>query len=141
MTGCRNARCAMDVEAHVAVSAGAGLAGVQAHADPNWTVVRPPMAGEGALTVHGRRNRLRGAGKSDEERIPLGPDLDTSTERVAQQGVVSLQDLAVQSWPQLLHSRVDPSMSVNRNVTVPCGRMAIQAPSLSARRRRPVRRR
>jgi len=127
----------MDVKAHVAVSAGAGLAGVQAHADPNWTVVRPPMAGEGALTVHGRRNRLRGAGKSDEERIPLGPDLDTSTERVAQQGVVSLQDLAVQSRPQLLHKPRGP-LDVREQERHRSLRQDGHT-SFSARRRRPVR--
>jgi hypothetical protein len=61
-----------------------------------------------------------------EERIALGVDLVTveSLNRLAEQPRVRGQDLAV-AVAERCNSRVDPSISVNRNVTVPVGRSGI----------------
>ena len=65
-------------EAHVAVRADAGLAGVQSHADAHLHLLRPLMLGERDLRGGTGLDRCAGAAEDDEERVALGVDLDTA---------------------------------------------------------------
>ena len=88
---------AVDAEAHVALPGGGGLAGVDAHPDPQLRALRPFVLGETPLCLDGCRHRFLRPPKGDEERISLCVDLvpELRCKRVAQDPLMLLQRLAV----------------------------------------------
>ena len=86
-----DARTLVHVEADISLLGQSRLARVQTH--PH--AYRP--VGQRALAVRGRGDRVRRAGKCDEERITLGVDLDTLVigKRSAESPPVLLQRLSV----------------------------------------------
>ena len=128
MTRIADAGGLVNGEAHVAVRADAGLAGVQSHADAHLHLVRPLMLGERDLRGGAGLDRRAGAAEDDEERVALRVDLDAAAlgEGRAQELVMRREHVAVAVAASFLSRRVEPSMSVNRKVTVPVGR-AVEA--------------
>ena len=119
MPGGGDPRRAVDVRPDVALVRHSGVAGVEAHAHADG---RPSSscASRGRLERPGRRR------ERDEERVALRVDLDAAVprERLAQNPPVLGERARVPSGPSSCSSRVDPSMSVKRNVTVPVGSSA-----------------
>ena len=99
------------------------LAGVEAHPDadaaPSAAMARP----RGHAGRRPRPRRPPGAREDDEERVALGRDLDAAVarRRLAKDRLVALEERPP-AGPSACASRVEPSMSVNRKVTVPVGR-------------------
>jgi hypothetical protein len=91
VTGRRDARGPVDVEADVVVIRDARLPGVDA--DPHTH--RP--AYQRALSVRGRRDRVGGAGEGGEDGVALGPELDAAVtgERVAKRLAVLAEELCI----------------------------------------------
>ena len=102
-----DARSTVNVEADVAAGSEAGLAGVQTHAHPDAMAVRPRLACQGALSVGGCRDRIRGACEDDEEGVTLRPDLNPRLECIAQERLMRLEHVTV-SGPELLHEPGGP---------------------------------
>ena len=75
------------------------------------------------MRVRGRRNRRARGAEDDEEGVALGADLAAagSFDGRADAAAVLVEDAFVPR-PRAASSRVEPSMSVKRNVTVPVGR-------------------
>ena len=80
--------------------------------------------GERRLSLRGRRERARRGREGDEERVALRVHLDAAVLRERRRAA---RDGARPAQPRTpprrapASSRVDPSMSVKRNVTVPLG--------------------
>ena len=104
------------VEPDVALVGPERLPRVQSHPHPH----RP--AGKRALRVGGGRHRIGRTRERDEERIALRVDLDPLMPPPASRNArwCSASTSAYPS-PSSCSSRVEPSMSVKRNVTVPVG--------------------
>ena len=88
-----------------------------------WRPIRTRLGPADKASCPRQRSQCgRRDAKRDEERVALRIDLDATVrgERLAQDAPVLLEDVRVPS-PSSWSSRVDPSMSVNRNVTVPVG--------------------
>jgi hypothetical protein len=116
----------INVDADVVLSAENPLPSVKSHPDPEFHTFRPIVFAQVALGGDCSPNGLDGCPKRREEGIPLGPN------DVAIVGVDGgPDDLAMSilycsvSLAQRMKELVDPSMSVNRNVTVPVGGAAI----------------
>jgi hypothetical protein len=75
---------------------------------------------ERTLGRHSRRDRVAGARERDEERVALRVDFLSAVplERLAQKALVLGEESAYRSLSRAA-SRVEPSMSVKRKVTVP----------------------
>ena len=84
----------------------------------------------------GGGDRVRGSGERDEEGVALRVDLDAAVavDRLADDAVVLGQRRRRSRRPARASSRVEPSMSVKRKVTVPVGssRTAVQVKRLGA---------
>ena len=95
---------------------------------PVWIPTRTRMGPgpQGDVTVSGRLERASGEREREEEGIPLRVDLDpaVTSERLPEHPAVLGQHVGVGALTQPCSSRVDPSTSVNRNVTGPSGRSA-----------------
>ena len=117
MPGGRDPRGAVDVDADVALVGHERLAGVEPHPHADRPVRRaPPCPRAAAASASAAR------GEGDEERVALRVDLDAAvplrTPRAARAGARrALRVPLAGSWS----SRVEPSMSVKRKVTVPVG--------------------
>ena len=121
----RDPRRAVDVEPDVGVAAEHAVAGVQAHPHPHDGAGRPGLCREGRAGPRWpRQPRGERKGRPRRRRL-LGADLGTAAgcDRFAEQGVVALEDRDVGVSEGL--DQALPSMSVNRNVTVPVGRVGI----------------
>jgi hypothetical protein len=127
--------CPMDADSDVAVLADLWLGRVDADAHPNVGALRPRAPRQPPLDVHRRDNRVAGPSEGREERIALRVHLlpVSRLEGVAQASVVLVQNRLV-PVSQGLTSRVDPSMSVKRKVTVPDGSSLTSDPEGSTRR-------
>jgi hypothetical protein len=92
---------------------------VQPHANPDRT------GGKRLPSLDTRVQRVRSFGESNEKRVPLGIHLDTGVrgESPLQSASMFRQNTAYR-FPSSISSRVEPSTSVNRNVTVPVGNSA-----------------
>ena len=121
----------MDVEPHVAVRECA-LTRVESHADRNAVAGWPGLAGERSLR-RARFDGLAGGPEHREECVTLGPELDTFVvgECLAEDRRDPLKEVGIVA-PTAWSSRVEPSISVKRNVTVPVGRVSPTAPSCDA---------
>ena len=85
---------------------------------------RPLGAGKRALGICSGGHRCRRLLEHDQERVTLRPAFRRAVpaERLAKDRVVALDDLGEQAaGPRSWTSRVEPSMSENRKVTVPVG--------------------
>ena len=104
MTRIADARRLVNGEAHVAVRADAGLAGVQSHADAHLHLLRPLMLGERDLRGGTGLDRCAGAAEDDEERVALGVDLDAAAlgEGRPQELVMGREHVAVAVAAKLL---------------------------------------
>ena len=116
----------MDVEAHVVVPAQDALARVESHAHADGPHPGGPGLGrEGALCGGRRRHCRYGALEDDEECVSLGRDLDPPAASIAARKTAWWRSMSgPNAGPRAATRRVDPSMSVNRNVSVPTGREA-----------------
>ena len=125
VTGCCDPRGPMNVQADVALLGHHRLAGVHSHPNPQRQLRQRVLCGRG------RGDGVRGAREGEEERVPLCVDLDAGAfpERLAEHSPVLGQHVRRRRRPSSVSSRVDPSMSVKRNVTVPVGSSRIAAPS------------
>ena len=114
--GGRDPRRPMHVEPDVALVGPERFPRVQAHPHAHRAVRKR------ALRVGGGRDRVGRARKRDEERVALRVDLDpvVPPPGLPQRTAVLGEHVGVPS-PSSWSSRVDPSMSVKRNVTVPVG--------------------
>ena len=117
----RDARRAVHVDADVALL-GRGAA------CPVWSPIRTRIGPTGQASrspVRGRGERARRRREGDEEGVALRVDLDSAVrgERLAQDPAMLGERLArIAPRPVRASSRVEPSTSVNRKVTVPEGR-------------------
>jgi hypothetical protein len=111
---------AVDVEADVSLLGDTRLAGVDPHAHTDRSVA------ERVLGVVCGRQCIGRTREGDEERVPLGVDLDPAVplERVAKRARRCSARASAYASPSSCSRRVDPSMSVKRKVTVPAGRSA-----------------
>ena len=77
---------------------------VDAHPDADFRAVGPRRRVQGALRVDGRRDRRGCLGEQLEEGIALRPTLDPGVprERVAEDGVVPLEELGIGGRPEVL---------------------------------------
>ena len=91
---------------------------------------------QAVLASRGRRERARRSRKSDEEGVALRIHLDATVraERVAQDAAMIRERLGISAAPSSCSSRVEPSTSVKRKVTVPEGRSR-STPGLCVRTR------
>ena len=89
--------------------------------DPHPYADRPRL--EYALAVSRGGYRPRRCGERDEECVALRVDLDAAVgcECLPEQPAVLRERLGVPVGPERVSSRVEPSMSVKRKVTVPVG--------------------
>jgi hypothetical protein len=97
MPGAHDACSLLHVQPDVAFGGALRLAGMQPDAYTEHHPLRPGMVGEGTLHGDGSRDRIRRAGKGDEEGIPLGIDLVAvpAFEGGAQQVAIVGQHVAV----------------------------------------------
>jgi hypothetical protein len=104
------------VDPHVPLVGDERLAGVHSHSHPH------PRCGEVVLSGRRRCDGVRRPLEGNEERIDLRIHLDAAVaaERIPEDAPVLRQDLRI-PVSEPCSSRVEPSMSVNRNVTVPAG--------------------
>ena len=98
---------------------------MEPHPDLDRAGGQPRLGGRGRRQGSGRR------GERDEERVALRIDFDAAvrSERRAQDAPVFRERFGVPLAPSSSSSRVEPAMSVNRNVTVPVGRGPCRAKS------------
>ena len=103
MTRGHDPSCAVDSHAHVALSCGSRLAGVEAHPHSDGHAVRPLVLRESALAGDRGGDRVPGPPEGDEERVALRVDLlpTCSRERFTQKPLVLCQDIAI-AVPKLL---------------------------------------
>ena len=112
-------RGSVHVGAHVPLIGEVRSPGVDAHAHPDWP------SGQRGRRSGCRLERARRRRERDEEGVPLRVHLDAAGERqgLPQDAPMLCQRLRVPLRPRARRSSfVDPSISVNRNVTVPVGR-------------------
>jgi hypothetical protein len=64
------------IEAHVGATGQATFTGMEAHANPDGSIGRPLVRGEGALDVGGRGHGVRGQAEDGEECIALVQDFN-----------------------------------------------------------------
>ena len=116
-----DARGADDVDPEVALVADVRLTGVEPHADTHLAPVRPGVLAQRALRRDRRRDRVARPWEREEERVALRVDLAAAggAERLADDPAVVARQRPNASSPSSCRSFVDPSMSVNANVTVP----------------------
>ena len=90
----RDAAGPVDVEADIGLRRQAGLAGVQADADPHLGVLGPRLRRQRTLGVDRRRDRGRCRRERGEERVALGADLVATARREggAQQLAMAFED-------------------------------------------------
>ena len=75
MTHVRDARCPVNIYAHIAFFGLQRLAGMQPHAHARIDSFLPPVLSQGALDIHRGADRLSSAREGHEESISLGVDL------------------------------------------------------------------
>ena len=127
---CADTRRTMHSDADVALPSDGRLPGVQAHPHSHHVVaVRPVVGGKSALREYGRSERGVRGREREEEGLALVIDLTAASlfDRFPQDLLMLGEDGSV-PLAQLLQSRVEPSMSVNRNVTVPVGSSVSRSP-------------
>ena len=119
----------MDTEAEVASVVQKRLRSMEAHPYAELQAFWPLDGVEPPLDVHGCRNCIGRAVEGGKVGVPLRVDDVTCVgpARVLDQAAVLRADLAV-AVPSERKSSVDPSMSVNRKVTVPRGSSASSPP-------------
>ena len=122
MAGRADARRADDVDPEVAVLADLRLAGVQSHPHADLRAARPLVRAERALGFDRGVGRVLRAREREEEGVALRVDLGAAVavHRAAHDPPVVVHDRAYSS-PSSCSNRVEPSMSLNRKVTVPPG--------------------
>ena len=93
-----------------------------------------PAARQRRLHLRGSRETVARALKDKEERIPLGPHLDTAVAPAAARtrSRCAISASAYRLAPSSRSNRVDPSTSVNSIVTVPVGRRRSADPIAAA---------
>jgi hypothetical protein len=64
------------IEAHVGATGQTAFAGMESHPNPDGSIGRPLVRGQGALCVGGRGHRVRHQGEDGEEGIALVQGLD-----------------------------------------------------------------
>ena len=116
----------MHREAEVAIGRERGVTGVDPHPYLDHGSFRPRLFGQRALRGDGRIDRVLRAAERDEERVALRVDLLAARllEGPAQEPAVRREQVSV-GVAELPEEAVEPSMSVNRNVTVPLGRSSM----------------
>jgi hypothetical protein len=119
----------MNAETDVALCGDLGLTGVECHPNADLFPRGPGVLGKGALGGDCCPHPVVGPAERDEERVSLGVYLMPAVlgEDCSKEPTMNRQDVSVAIPGGVLSSRVEPSTSVNRNVTVPLGRSPIAA--------------
>ena len=122
-------RSADDVEAEIALVAERRLAGVDAHPHEHLGIVRPVVRRELALNRRRGGERVPRPREDGEEGVTLAVDLAPARSANARR-MISLcaATTSPHRSPRRWRSRVEPSMSEKRKVTVPLGNSATGAP-------------
>jgi hypothetical protein len=122
---CADPRRPDDIEPEVALVADRGLACVQPHSHLQFDTAGPAVRRQRALRRDGRRDGVAGTSEREKEGVTtLAVDFvpARSNTALAHDPAVLGVDCRI-VVAQLLEQLVEPSMSENRSVTVPAGRL------------------
>ena len=97
MRCCRDASGSIDLDAFVSRAGCGGLAGVQAHPNPDGRALGPVVRGESPLALDGGGERVLWACEYREEGVTFRPDLSATVfaVRIAEDRALRLQEVGI----------------------------------------------